>query len=171
MRRSLEQAAGIVVLALLALTLLFSVNLMLSADSDNVNLINALLRQGRVDETIPLRVANSQLRVGMAQGLLSVLLLAVTVYYAWQTRLLVRGALPARLRTEADRTTGPHVAVDDLVGSAEIAQRLSGGGVPLVKDWRKRHPDFPAPVLELQQGPLWRWSDVEAWARATGRLD
>lgn len=31
--------------------------------------------------------------------------------------------------------------------------------------------DFPAPLSRLAQGPVWRRADVEAWARATGRLD
>ena len=26
-------------------------------------------------------------------------------------------------------------------------------------------------ALQLRQGHVWHWPDVEAWARATGRLD
>ncbi len=40
---------------------------------------------GRFDETIPLSVATSQLRIGMAQGMLSVILVLATVFNAWQT--------------------------------------------------------------------------------------
>jgi len=40
----------------------------------------------------------------------------------------------------------------------------------VIHDWRRRHPDFPAPVKELRMGLLWSWPSVEAWATATGRL-
>lgn len=58
---------------------------------------------------------------------------------------------------------------EDLVGAAEIAKRLD-----VLRDtvhlWRRRHDDFPKPVAELEQALVWNWPDVEAWARATGRL-
>lgn len=58
---------------------------------------------------------------------------------------------------------------EQLVGAAEIAQRLG-----VVRDtvhlWRRRHADFPAPVAELEQAMVWYWPDVEAWAKASGRL-
>lgn len=58
----------------------------------------------------------------------------------------------------------------DLVGAAEVAERL-GVLRQSVHQLRRRGTDgFPAPVLELRQGHLWQWSEVEAWARATGRL-
>jgi hypothetical protein len=62
------------------------------------------------------------------------------------------------------------VDVDDLVGAAEIAERLGLRGRQAVSDWRRRHPDFPKPVAELKQAMVWNWPDVEAWARETGRL-
>jgi hypothetical protein len=64
------------------------------------------------------------------------------------------------------------VAVDpaDLVGSAEIADRLGIAHADTVLSWRRRYPDFPEPVAKLRQALIWRWSDVEAWAKATGRL-
>lgn len=64
----------------------------------------------------------------------------------------------------------PPINPGDLVGAAEIAQRLSIGR-SVVGSWRRRYPDFPAPVAELMMGNVWAWPDVEAWARATGRLD
>jgi len=61
------------------------------------------------------------------------------------------------------------VDVDQLVGAAEIAQRL-GLAQRTVHDWRRRHADFPAPVAELTAALVWNWPDVERWARKTGRI-
>ena len=66
-------------------------------------------------------------------------------------------------------SVGRKVDVDDLVGAAEIAGRL-GVARQVIHQWRQRHPDFPAPVLELDRAHVWHWPDVEAWARKTGRL-
>lgn len=60
-------------------------------------------------------------------------------------------------------------AAEDFVGVAEIAERL-GVGTSVVHDWRRRHSDFPAPVLRLRMGLLWVWTDVARWARESGRL-
>lgn len=57
----------------------------------------------------------------------------------------------------------------DLVGASEIAERL-GVGTSIVHDWRRRHQDFPQPIVRLAMGLLWAWQDVERWANATGRL-
>ena len=57
----------------------------------------------------------------------------------------------------------------DLVGSAEIAERL-GVVRETVLLWRRRPVDFPEPVATLQQAMDWNWRDVEAWARSSGRL-
>lgn len=40
----------------------------------------------------------------------------------------------------------------------------------VVHDWRLRYPEFPEPVAKLKTALVWAWPDVEAWARATGRL-
>lgn len=58
----------------------------------------------------------------------------------------------------------------ELVGAAEIAQRLGAGRTSVVHDWRRRYPDFPKPVTTLTMGHVWVWTDVEKWAKATGRL-
>lgn len=63
----------------------------------------------------------------------------------------------------------PKIEPSDLVGSAEIADRL-GVVRETVLLWRRRPLDFPEPVAKLQQAMVWHWPDVEAWARATGRL-
>ncbi len=55
----------------------------------------------------------------------------------------------------------------DLVGAAEIAAR-SGMAEATVHSWRRRHSDFPAPVVILAGGPVWDWRVVDAW-RATLR--
>lgn len=62
------------------------------------------------------------------------------------------------------------MSVDQLVGAAEIAQRLGLKSVPTVHQWHRRHDDFPEPVATLTMGLVWYWPDVEKWAKATGRL-
>ena len=58
----------------------------------------------------------------------------------------------------------------DLVGAAEIAERLGVALPQVVHKWRERYPDFPQPVAQLRQALVWSWPDVAAWARSTGRL-
>jgi hypothetical protein len=60
--------------------------------------------------------------------------------------------------------------VENLVGAAEIAERLGVKRQQVVHDWRRRYPDFPLPVARLRQALIWNWPEVERWARATGRL-
>lgn len=56
----------------------------------------------------------------------------------------------------------------DLVGLVEIAQR-AGVQRPVVSTWRKRHPEFPAPVAELHIGPVFWWPTIKEWLQQTGR--
>lgn len=65
---------------------------------------------------------------------------------------------------------GRKLDVDDLVGAAEIAERLGLAQVQTVHTWRRRYEDFPEPVAQLRQALIWSWQDIEAWARGTGRL-
>lgn len=65
---------------------------------------------------------------------------------------------------------GRMVRVDDLVGTVEIAQRLGVADHNVVNTWRRRHPTFPAPLTTLRHGRIWSWTEIEAWARATGRF-
>jgi hypothetical protein len=62
------------------------------------------------------------------------------------------------------------VNVDELVGTAEIADRLEVAGPAVVHDWRRRHPDFPAPIALVSSVYVWAWPDVKRWARRTSRL-
>jgi hypothetical protein len=65
---------------------------------------------------------------------------------------------------------GRRVDADQLVGTFEIAERLGLADQHTVHSWRQRYDDFPKPVAELRQAFIWLWSDVEKWARRTGRL-
>jgi predicted DNA-binding transcriptional regulator AlpA len=65
----------------------------------------------------------------------------------------------------------------DLVGIAEIAQRL-GVSYATVVAWRYRHrrqprppwQPFPSPIKTFGRSPVFNWAEVQAWAKATGRL-
>jgi hypothetical protein len=65
---------------------------------------------------------------------------------------------------------GRRIDVDQLVGAAEIAERLGVKRPNVVHDWRRRYADFPVPVAALKQALVWNWPDVEKWARKTDRL-
>lgn len=58
----------------------------------------------------------------------------------------------------------------ELVGAAEIAERLGYARSTVVHQLRRRHSDFPDPVATLKQALVWAWPDVEDWAKRTGRL-
>lgn len=64
------------------------------------------------------------------------------------------------------------VEVGDLVGAAEIADLLGLSHSQSVHTLRRRHPAFPAPVRTLKGGAMiWLWSEVQAWAVTSGRLE
>jgi hypothetical protein len=60
--------------------------------------------------------------------------------------------------------------VDDLIGAAEIAERLGWSHSRSVHTIRRRLPEFPQPVATLRQAMVWAWPDVETSAWATGLL-
>ena len=64
---------------------------------------------------------------------------------------------------------GRMLDVSLLVGTTEIAARVSLSRPQIVHTWRRRYSDFPAPVLTLDMGYLWYWPEVEAWLKRTGR--
>lgn len=61
------------------------------------------------------------------------------------------------------------MARNPTVTAAEIA-RLAGVGRAAVSNWRRRHPDFPAPVGGTPTSPEFDLREVEAWLRAQGKL-
>ena len=73
----------------------------------------------------------------------------------WASREEALGALVERLSAWPEP--------EDLVGVREVAER-AGVAAATVHSWRRRHGDFPEPVVVLSTGPVWRWPDVEAWA-------
>ncbi len=62
------------------------------------------------------------------------------------------------------------VDTEDLLDASEVAHLLGLSHRTAVSAYRGRYPDFPAPVIEKSRCVLWRRRDMEAWARATGRL-
>jgi hypothetical protein len=81
--------------------------------------------------------------------------------------------LPLTRQIEATRREFEPFApgLPELVGRVEIAER-AGTSPGMVDTWRKRHRTFPEPYAALASGPVWEWSDVEAWLRiprASGR--
>ena len=58
----------------------------------------------------------------------------------------------------------------DLVGTQDIADRL-GVEKNVVSNWKKRHPDFPTPVVLVSAGhvSVYLWSEVQGWAMAHGK--
>jgi hypothetical protein len=65
---------------------------------------------------------------------------------------------------------GRQIDADQLVGAAEIAERMGVSLPQAVHNWRVRHDDFPEPVAMLKTALIWYWPDVEKWAIETGRL-
>jgi cellulose biosynthesis protein BcsQ len=53
---------------------------------------------------------------------------------------------------------------DDLIGLYEIAQ-LADVSPAAVGNWRKRYPDFPIPVRQLQSGPVFHRLQILYWLR------
>ena len=57
----------------------------------------------------------------------------------------------------------------ELVIAADIAERLriSRARVSVLAS----RSDFPRPVGRLGRSEVWRWANVQRWARETGRLN
>lgn len=87
----------------------------------------------------------------------------------------VRSAMQLRVRQLVrnvchDAGVGRRVDVDELVGAAEIAERLGVKRLQVVHDWRRRHEEFPLPVVAVSRTLVWHWPEVRRWAIQTGRL-
>lgn len=50
-----------------------------------------------------------------------------------------------------------------LLGVSEVAARL-GVKPNTVIVWRRRHADFPEPLVQLAAGPIWWAADIDAWS-------
>jgi hypothetical protein len=62
------------------------------------------------------------------------------------------------------------VPVADLEGAREIATRLGVKHPETVHGWTRRDPSFPKPVAVISGTKVWRWTQIQRWARRTGRL-
>jgi hypothetical protein len=62
------------------------------------------------------------------------------------------------------------VAAHELVSASEIAKALRLSHPDRVHQLARRDVRFPRPVRTLRIGRIWRWQDVERWARDSGRL-
>ena len=71
-------------------------------------------------------------------------------------------------KSPADTWLTPNLSVvEDWVGSAEIAAMF---GVSRQRVFQlTSRKDFPAPIVRLKAGAVWRTADVVAWAEAKGR--
>ncbi len=51
----------------------------------------------------------------------------------------------------------------DLVGPAEIAERLGLRSAATVNQWVRRHRSFPTPIVRLRMGSVYSWREIERW--------
>src|SRR4051812_41450822 len=83
------------------------------------------------------------------------------------TRLRVGGT---RCCTRGGLTMTRDVAQERaLVGIPQIAD-IAGVGRSAVGNWRKRHPDFPAPKVQTPSGALFDLREVEDWLIEQGKI-
>ncbi|MFC3493562.1 N-6 DNA methylase [Glycomyces rhizosphaerae] len=64
--------------------------------------------------------------------------------------------------TTRDASSGETITLTDLA-------RLAGVGRNAVSNWRRREPDFPAPVDESTRRPRFSLNELEQWAERHGR--
>jgi predicted DNA-binding transcriptional regulator AlpA len=64
--------------------------------------------------------------------------------------------------------SGAHDDDDTLVSSAEVAA-MAGVSPSAVSNWRRRHSDFPSPVLETSTTVLFRLGDITRWMTLRGK--
>jgi hypothetical protein len=57
---------------------------------------------------------------------------------------------------------------DRLVTDAQVARRLDVPREHVAE--LARRPDFPRALGRIEHAPLWRWRDVQIWARRNGAL-
>jgi predicted DNA-binding transcriptional regulator AlpA len=78
--------------------------------------------------------------------------------------------LPTGVSRSSTTVRAVQIDTDHLVDLAEAAALIGIDNPRGVSVYRRRYDDFPAPVIAKGRCVLWLRSDVEAWARATGRL-
>lgn len=61
----------------------------------------------------------------------------------------------------SERTTVATIALDDIVGLAEIAERCNTSP-RAVWNWTRRY-SFPEPFTRISNTPLWDWNTVKEW--------
>jgi predicted DNA-binding transcriptional regulator AlpA len=63
---------------------------------------------------------------------------------------------------------GRKIDVDELLDATAVASLLGLSSANSVATYRRRYPDFPAPVWSPPSGrcQAWERADVERWARA-----
>jgi hypothetical protein len=59
---------------------------------------------------------------------------------------------------------------ESLIGIFEIAE-MANVSASAVANWRKRFPDFPAPLAELKSGPVFSEGQVKLWLARRGAAD
>jgi predicted DNA-binding transcriptional regulator AlpA len=66
----------------------------------------------------------------------------------------------------------PRVRTEDLIDAQGVAEMLGLSHRNTVSSYQKRYPKMPRPVVDLGRGRplLWLRTEVEAWAKETGRL-
>jgi glutathione-regulated potassium-efflux system ancillary protein KefG len=66
----------------------------------------------------------------------------------------------------------PRVDTGDLIDAQGVAELLGLAQRNTVSSYQRRYPNMPRPVVDLGRGRprLWLRSEIEAWARSTGRL-
>ena len=63
------------------------------------------------------------------------------------------------------------VELDQLVTGAEIGRRMKPPiSTQRIHQLRESDPAFPQPLGIVGKAIVWRWRDVEAWAKKSGRL-
>jgi len=65
----------------------------------------------------------------------------------------------------------PRVSTEDLIDAKGVADLLGLTQRTAVSVYQKRYPDMPRPVVNLARGRtlLWLRSEIQKWARQTGR--
>ena len=67
----------------------------------------------------------------------------------------------------------PLVDPANLIDAREVAELLGLSHSNSVSLYQKRYGDMPRPVVDLGRGrcKMWLRSDIEKWARQTGRIE